>query len=652
MFSDSFYINEPNEPIFLLKIIYRSEIDGLRAIAVLSVVIFHFFPHFLPNGYLGVDIFFVISGFLITTHLLNLEGQNLSIVLKSFYKRRIIRLFPALFLFLTLTYIFVNQFFLSVDVDKFQNSLLASYTFYANFYFWRDGGYFGGSDQLKPLLHIWSLSVEEQFYLFFPIFLLIFVNLNRKYKYSLEFGVALLTTLSFIFWLLLNYIGGENPAFFLLPTRVWQFSLGALLAIIVNKGVFPSISMGINNILFVGSVGFIALAIFIDLNAQFQTTLITFGALGFVAFSKSQNNFILSAFRSKLSVFFGKISYSLYLYHWPIAVALTYYFVDGTPVPYLFLGVFVSVLLGVTSYKLIEQIFRRRLNFNATLYFMAFCSAVSLMVYLTNVNKEEVGLANTWSKASGANFRCEISSIRPYGASRACSIITRETSDSTVALLGNSHAQMYVPLVSEVVPNNLDLLLVPLNGCLPTTTINVSQKCLDRARTNLSEVSRDDNISTVIIATTWYNDSYVDDNGNDIDRSKLNESINQLVEDIRGSGKYPILLSPLAISNRDYASELPRKLRFNHLSEHMALDMIKVPRSYFDKQFSDTNLFFEESMGNAYVKVYDDLCDQYYCFFGTKDLFYFADANHLSKHAFIAFSKSKKQLKTILADLE
>ena len=283
---------------------------------------------------------------------------------------------------------------------------------------------------------------------------------------------------------------------------------------------------------------------------------------------------------------------------------------------------------------------------------MAFCSAVSLLVYLTNVNKEEIGLANTWSKASGANFRCEISSIRPYGASRACSIITRESSDSTVALLGNSHAQMYVPLVSEVIPNNLDLLLVPLNGCLPTTTINLSQKCLEKARTNLSVVSSDDNISTVIIATTWYSDSYVDDNGNNIDRSKLNESINQLVEDIRSSGKYPVLLSPLAISNRDYASELPRKLRFNHLSEHMALDIIKVPRSHFDKQFSDANLFFEESMGNAYVKMYDDLCDQFYCFFGTKDLFYFSDANHLSKHAFIAFSKSKKQLKTILADLE
>ena len=634
------------------KLAYRSEIDGLRAIAVLSVVIFHFFPHFLRNGYLGVDIFFVISGFLITTHFLSVEGQNLSVVLKSFYKRRVIRLFPALFLFLTLTYIFVSHFFLPVDVVNFENSLLASYTFWANYYFWRDGGYFGGSDQLKPLLHIWSLSVEEQFYIFFPMFFLILVKLSRKFKYSLEIGVGLVATLSFIFWLILNYIGGENPAFFLLPTRVWQFSLGALLAIIVGKKMFPSIRIGVDLTLFVGSVCFITLAIFVDFNAQFQTALVTVGALGFIAFSKYQNNFLLLVFRSSLSVFFGKISYSLYLYHWPIAVALTYYFVDGTPVPYLFIGVFVSVLLGVASYRIIERVFRKRLNFNATLYFMAFCSAISLLNYLTITNKEEISLANTMSKASGTNFRCEVSSFRPYGASRACSIIKRKSSDSTIALLGNSHAQMYVPLVSEVIPHNLDLLLVPLNGCLPTTTINVSQKCLEMAKTNLSVVLSDDDISTVIIATTWYSDSYVDTNGNDVDRTKLKESINRLVEGIRSGGKYPVLLSPLAISNRDYVSELPRKLQFNHLSEHMALNMIKVPRSQFDEQFSDTNLFFEKSMGNAYVKVYDDLCDQYYCFFGTKDLFYFADSNHLSKYAFIAFSKTKKQLKSVLADLE
>ena len=631
---------------------YRPEIDGLRAIAVLSVVIFHFFPHLLSNGYLGVDIFFVISGFLITTQILGVEGLNFSVVLKSFYKRRVMRLFPALFLFLTLTYIFINYFFLAVDIANFEDSLFASYTFWANYYFWRDGGYFGGNDQLKPLLHIWSLSVEEQFYLFFPILLLILGKLGRKFKYSLEVGLALVITLSFILWLLLINIGGENPAFFLLPTRVWQFGCGAFLAIIATKDARKSISTQTNHFLFSGSVGFIVIGILIDFNAHFQTALVTFGALGFIAFSEVKNHLILLVLRSNLSVFFGKISYSLYLYHWPIAVALTYYFVDGVPVTYSFLGLFLSVLLGLASYKFIEQVFRHQISFGATLYFLVFCSAISLMVYLTMANKEAIGLANTMSKASGTNFRCDVSSYRSYGASRACLIKTSKSSNGMIALLGNSHAQMYAPLISEVIPNNFGLLLVPVSVCLPTTTINVSQECLKRAKVNLSAVLSDEDIRAVIIATTWYSDRYVDSKGNDVDRLGLKSSINRLLEDVRSAGKTPVLLSPLAIPKRDYASELARKLRFNFLSEQEVLNMIKVARSQFDSQFADTNLFFEKIMGEAYVKVYDDLCDQNYCFFGSKELFYFADDNHLSKLAFSAFSKTKEQLKSVLADLE
>ena len=123
---------------------YRGEIDGLRAFAVITVVIFHFFPDLLKSGYLGVDIFFVISGFLITKQLMGFKQKEIKIILATFYKKRIKRLFPALFLFLTLTHLCVSFFFISADSKAFENSLFASYTFWANFFFWRDGGYFGG----------------------------------------------------------------------------------------------------------------------------------------------------------------------------------------------------------------------------------------------------------------------------------------------------------------------------------------------------------------------------------------------------------------------------------------------------------------------------------------------------------------------------
>lgn len=632
---------------------YRAEIDGLRAIAVLSVVIFHFFPQLLLNGYLGVDIFFIISGFLISTQLLNASTNNKFIhIIKLFYKKRIKRLFPALFFFLTITYVFFKLFFLEKDIISFENSLIASYTFWANFHFLMDGGYFGGNDKLKPLLHIWSLSVEEQFYLIFPFFLFISLGITKKINNFLITSVVLITLISFALWLILNNIDAKNLAFFILPTRIWQFGLGTLLAVILFKGLFPSISIFVNRMLFFISVSFIALSILFDLGSLLQTIMVSVGALGFIAFSRFQNYIFFVFFRSSFLIFFGKISYSLYLYHWPIAVALSYYFVDKTPLIYSFMGILISCLLGFASYKLIENIFRNKLNFKATLSFLLLCSLVSYIIFLTIPNNQTSGLAKKISKASGTNFRCEFSSYKLYGASRACIIKKDKSSNRMIVLMGNSHAQMYAPLVSSVTPNNSGLLLVPLNGCLPTTTVNISQRCILLAKKNLSSILEDKNIKTVIIGTTWYKNTYIDSKGKVVDKIKLKDAITKLVDSIRSSGKYTILFSPIAVPYKNYTSELPRKLRFNQISEKIVLDKIKISRLKYDEQFYNINSHFEKLLGNAYVKVYDDLCNQNNCFYGSQDVFYFADHTHLSKFSFKNFNKTKEQLKSLLASLE
>lgn len=149
---------------------YRTDIDGLRSIAVGAVVLYHFFPNLLSLGFFGVDIFFVISGYLITLQFIKMETRSFFSTMIDFYTRRIRRLLPVLFFVLCLTSIFFSYILLQADLEKFYSSLIASKTFWANWFFYRDGGYFGGDDQLKPLLHIWSLSVEEQFYIFFPTY--------------------------------------------------------------------------------------------------------------------------------------------------------------------------------------------------------------------------------------------------------------------------------------------------------------------------------------------------------------------------------------------------------------------------------------------------------------------------------------------------
>ena len=151
-----------------MKNVRRTDIDTLRAISVIAVIIYHFDKSFFPYGYLGVDIFFVISGYVITRSILRKLKEN-KFKFTDFYYRRIKRILPVLLVVLLATFFFANIIFLTADLKRFLESLISSLGFISNFYFWITGGYFSTNDQLKPLLHLWSLSVEEQFYIFFPI---------------------------------------------------------------------------------------------------------------------------------------------------------------------------------------------------------------------------------------------------------------------------------------------------------------------------------------------------------------------------------------------------------------------------------------------------------------------------------------------------
>jgi peptidoglycan/LPS O-acetylase OafA/YrhL len=630
------------------KLTYRSEIDGLRALAVLSVVFFHFFPIWLGSGYLGVDIFFVISGFLITSQLISFEGASIKETLLAFYKRRIARLFPALFLSLLLTYLAVNFFFLPNDIANFENSLVSAYTFWSNIYFWRDGGYFGGNDQLKPLLHIWSLSVEEQFYLFSPLTILLLLKLNTKIKKSLLVGVFGIVVVSFFLWKYLNYIGGQNPAFFLLPTRIWQFGLGALIAISYDGSANKIEGENFRKLVLSFFLLLILIGIFSNVVSEMQTILVSVGAVGFINFAANNSSVIATVFRTKLAIFFGRISYSLYLYHWPIAVGLNYYFIDHVPLAYSLLGVSASIILGWLSYSLIENRFRYSDNFSATLSFLFFCIAISFLLFFVNFKNENSSLASVIGHASGTHYRCDVASNRPYGSSRACVLQTAEVGQNTIVLLGNSHAQMYAPMFKDIELGNRNILLVPLNGCLPTTSINISTKCIQMAKNNLSSVLADKTVESVVIATTWYGENYVDENGTTVGADKLYSEIVTLIDRIKNSGKQPLLFSPIPIPNKDYASELARSLHFNKITEQEAFDTISVPRSTFDKQFSQINNDLSKLLGNSYIRIYDEICDQTNCYYGRGEVFYFSDSNHLSEYAVVKFYNAKEQLRTAI----
>jgi peptidoglycan/LPS O-acetylase OafA/YrhL len=209
-----------------MKIDYRPDIDGLRGVAVLLVVLFHLELVGITGGYIGVDVFFVISGFLITSIIIKeLEAGHFSLF--DFYERRVRRIFPALFVVLFASLIASYLILFPQSFADFGASLAASSMFGANIYFWKEAGYFETESGLVPLLHMWSLGVEEQFYIFFPLFLMFIYKNCKKWLVPLTIAGGLLSVLIACFGL---EFGKYAAVFYLLPARAWELLIGSLLA--------------------------------------------------------------------------------------------------------------------------------------------------------------------------------------------------------------------------------------------------------------------------------------------------------------------------------------------------------------------------------------------------------------------------------------
>lgn len=358
---------------------YRKEIDGLRAIAVLPVILFHAGFKSFSGGFVGVDIFFVISGYLITTIILGeLEHDKFSIV--NFYERRARRILPALFFVMLVCLPFAWLWLFPSDMQDFSKSLVAVSTFSSNVLFWRSSGYFDAASELKPLLHTWSLAIEEQYYVFFPLFMMLFWKLGKKW---------LLIALGFVFFgsaILSQWGVYAKPvaSFYLLPTRSWELLVGAFAAFYMSSSIYKEHRRGINEI--AGWLGICliitSIAIYSN-NTPFPGLYAVPPVLGtlLVILYANQYTTVGKFVGNKLFVGVGLISYSAYLWHQPLfAFARHRSLLEPSTAVLLSISV-ASLILAYFSWSFVEAPFRNKSIINRKQIF-AFGVAGSFVLLL------------------------------------------------------------------------------------------------------------------------------------------------------------------------------------------------------------------------------------------------------------------------------
>lgn len=487
---------------------YRPDIDGLRAVAIISVVIFHAFPDLLMGGFIGVDIFFVISGFLISSIIFSsLERQRFSIV--EFYVRRIRRIFPALLLVM-LACIILGWFVLFADeYMHLGRHLTAGVEFISNFVLWRESGYFDSRALTKPLLHLWSLAIEEQFYVFWPL-LLAFVWKRNFGFLKVTFAIAILSFFANI------YLIGSHPvaAYFLPVSRFWELMLGGVLAHMQLH--HPEMLKKHSNCQSILGFSLILIGLFtINELREFPgwwALLPTFGSIFVISAGPEAwlNKKLLS---NATMVWLGLVSYPLYLWHWPILSFLNITQVGQAEVEYRVIAITLALILAWATYKYLEQPVKliKNKRRSAVWLIVLMCGLFGIGIAIqhgilaarldTPSLHEIIKARNDWDVESGfSKYHFEREIFRRSNLGKT---------DLTV-LLGDSHVDQYSSRISYLMheqPDKLnEILFATHEGCLPIPGVfsesGGKRECNDY-RQSMKSILENNNIKTVVIGACW-----------------------------------------------------------------------------------------------------------------------------------------------------
>jgi len=462
-----------------MKIKYRPEIDGLRTIAVISVIVYHakiFIgdKHILQGGFIGVDIFFVISGYLITSLILKELELTGKLSLKNFYMRRIRRILPALLIVMLISFLLAWKFLLPSRLIDFSNSIFFSLTFISNFFFHFSGQeYAADSSLLIPLLHTWSLSVEEQYYIIIPIITFVLYKFYKK-KILLFFVLAFFISLSLA-------EGGAklfpSETFYFLHSRFWQLSAGSVMAYLEIKGFRDNINLKKINLIypFFGLILIISSLIFFDDDLTPHPSLFTLmpvlGTCLIIWFS-SKKEFVTKILSTKLFVGVGLISYSLYLWHYPIfAFARITEFATNNFLLKILLVASIFILSILTFY-FIEQPARNK-NFKFRFIFAPIITLYLLFGFIIlkiNLNNGYTARMPPIIEKNLIDWKDEPYVLLKDSKGLTCydnfECIFNNSSKKKVYLIGDSQiASLGYNLKDRIVEKNYQFIFSTYNGC-------------------------------------------------------------------------------------------------------------------------------------------------------------------------------------------
>ena len=593
------------------KITYRRDIDGLRALAILPILLYHAAIPGFSGGFIGVDIFFVISGFLITSIIIR-EVNEGSFSFVNFWARRARRILPAALVVVVFTLVAGWFLFAPVDYIELGRSARTQAFFAANFFFWGESGYFDGPSELKPLLHTWSLAVEEQFYIVFPLVLILLHKLLPTYKrlaLTLLFSASLVAS---IIWVK-DY---PSATFYLLHTRAWELLLGGLLVLL------PLHSIRYRALAEVVSLAGLATIAYCVIN--YDSSIVfpgmsavppTLATAALIWVNGRHNSIVKQLLSLQPMVWVGLISYSLYLWHWPLIAFARYSAIDELVLTDKLLLISASIILAYFSWKFIETPFRKKqlLVTNKKILYSAFASILIVAVVGQQIRMAKgfplrlpeyarnYAIGAIWSKDQTECYKLN-------KAGQLCRFGTDQTKKPELFFWGDSHAAALLPgVIEKTKEHGLITLHASKSSCLPILGLDAelkgNSKCVDFNQLMIDQLGSL-GIKQVLIAGAWA--AYINDDSTPAVASK-----DQAVD--KNSGVTPEVF-------RNYLADMIQDLRAKNIhvwivrqvpwqGEAMAHKLTKLAME--NRDTTNVGLPLEEHMHRQeYVNtVFDELAD-------------------------------------------